>query len=444
MLLKVIITQQQQQQKRSFTMIRIKKGSFTAEHKTFADALRDAGLYNGSINAAKAKRRLELNGFEVEETEESDGGGRSQDSQEQQSSETKGQQQESSQSQEEQERQEEKKQEEKPEKKQEEKKETKQEQKQEEIPDFLKPFLKAIERNITAKMAEEAETAKNVDQETVNNLINEALKNYDFQGSGKEITIKKPDGSKTHIGKQHKQFEKLLANAACRNNVLLVGPAGTGKTHASKSVSEALELEFWYNAISGQSTMSQFFGYTDANGKYITTAFREAYENGGVYLLDEFDAGNPNILTSLNAAIANGLASFPDGMIKAHEDFICIAAANTYGTGATAEYNGRNRLDAATLDRFAVIEWGYDEELEMEIAKDKAWCAFVQTVRRAVSELQGIKAVISPRAMQMGEKLLAYGLSKKDVMQMTVFKGMTEKDVRMIQEKMKGFEKAAA
>lgn len=426
--------------------IRIKKGGFTAEHSTYANALRDANLHNGSINAAKAKRRLELNGYEVEEIEEEQEKSQKQEDmfKETKNSQEEQQENEEQEEQNEEEQEEEKEEPKKEEPKQEKKKEEQKERKQEEIPDFLKPFLRAIEQNITAKLANEAETAKTIDQEVINDLVNEALKNADFKGSGKEITIKKPDGVKKNIGKQHKQFEKLLANAACRNNVLLVGPAGTGKTHASKSVSEALELEFWYNAISGQSTMSQFFGYMDATGKYITTAFREAYEKGGVYLLDEFDAGNANILTSLNAAIANGLASFPDGMIKAHPDFVCIAAANTYGTGATSEYNGRNRLDAATLDRFAVIEWGYDEELEMELANNKNWCTFIQTVRRAVQELQGIKAVISPRAMQMGEKLIAYGLKEKEVMEMTVFKGMTEKDIRMIHEKIKSFEKAAA
>lgn len=429
-------------------MIRMTKGSFTAEHKTYADALRDAGLHTGSISGAKAKRRLEINGFEVEEV--NDNGGQEDEPQEQ--PQTKGQQQEAKDDQQEpggeddqpgedqEEQKEEKQQQEQEEMK---KEEPKKEEKLEDIPEFLKPFLKAIERNITAKMAETAETAKNVDQDTVNKLINEALKDYDG-GEGRKITIKKPDGSTKKIGKQHKKFEMLLACVACRLNTLLVGPAGTGKTHASRAVSEALDLEFWYNAISGQSTMSQFFGYMDANGNYVTTAFREAYEKGGVYLLDEFDAGNANILTSLNAAIANGIASFPDGMIKAHKDFICIAAANTFGTGATSEYNGRNRIDAATLDRFTVIKWDYDEELETEMAINKEWCKFIQTVRLAVSDLQGIKAVISPRAMQQGEKLLAYGVNKKDVLESTVFKGMTEKDVRMINEKIKSYEKAAA
>lgn len=43
-------------------------------------------------------------------------------------------------------------------------------------------------------------------------------------------------------------------------------------------------------------------------------------------------------------------------MIKQHENFICMVACNTYGTGGDLNYIGRNRLDVATLDRFIVLE----------------------------------------------------------------------------------------
>jgi hypothetical protein len=47
------------------------------------------------------------------------------------------------------------------------------------------------------------------------------------------------------------------------------------------------------------------------------------------------------------------------------------AAANTYGTGADALYVGRNQLDAATLDRFYVVEMDYDRKLEAKLAPEE-------------------------------------------------------------------------
>ena len=105
-------------------------------------------------------------------------------------------------------------------------------------------------------------------------------------------------------------------------------------------------------------------GYMDATGDYVRTAFRNAFEHGGVFLFDEVDNGNANALGVVNSALANGSMAFPDGMVKRHPDFLCVASANTYGRGADRQYVGRQALDAAFMDRFEVIHVDYDEALE--------------------------------------------------------------------------------
>jgi hypothetical protein len=49
-----------------------------------------------------------------------------------------------------------------------------------------------------------------------------------------------------------------------------------------------------------------------------------------------------------------------------------VATANTFGTGATAQYGGREKLDAATRDRWAMgrIYVDIDESLESLIAHE--------------------------------------------------------------------------
>ena len=89
-----------------------------------------------------------------------------------------------------------------------------------------------------------------------------------------------------------------------------------------------------------------------AQGTIVSTEFRKAYENGGLFLFDEIDASMPGAILAFNAALANNFMDFPDKKVPRHKDFYCIAAANTFGSGADRQYVGRNQLDAASLDRF--------------------------------------------------------------------------------------------
>lgn len=236
------------------------------------------------------------------------------------------------------------------------------------------------------------------------------------------LEVKVGDKTNTVTGLKHKQLEQLITYSGLRLSPLLVGMAGTGKTHAGQQTSEALGLPFYSISVGAQTTKTDIMGYMDATGRYIRTLFREAYENGGVFLMDEIDAGNANVLITINAALANGLAAFPDGMVKRHEDFIFIASANTFGNGANRQYVGRNQLDAATLDRFAIIEWQIDDDLEESLAvgfNGKAWYMAVKAARDFVAE-KNIRALISPRATQKGSQLIDTGCQLDEAINATM------------------------
>lgn len=205
----------------------------------------------------------------------------------------------------------------------------------------------------------------------------------------------------------------------------------SGKTTIVEESAKVLDLPFYSKSVSIQTGTHEFFGYYDANGNYVPTLFRKAYEEGGIFLLDEFDAGNPNVLAALNQSVANNVCPFPDAMVPKHKDFIMVIAGNTFGTGATMEYVGRNKIDAATLDRFVFLEIPYDNKFEMNLAKDKEWCKEVQAYRKRASD-KGLKVVISPRATFYGEMLLLAGLSKEEVLKMTVFKGLTDSEIDLL------------
>ena len=245
----------------------------------------------------------------------------------------------------------------------------------------------------------------------------------DLQGNQvKDLHIQIADRPKVNAGKVHKSFEDLLIVAQCRQHAFLTGAAGSFKTSSAEKVAEVLELEHSAVSVCAQTTASTLLGYMNAVGDYVSTEFRKRYEHGGVFILDEIDNGNANVLAVLNSALANGSCAFPDGMVKRHEDFILVATANTYGTGANAQYVGRNALDAATLDRFNTIQWDYDEELEYSICPTQ-WCKHVQLIRKAVANL-GIKTVISPRATFNGQKLLDAGMDIAKVEAQLLWRGL--------------------
>jgi hypothetical protein len=148
-----------------------------------------------------------------------------------------------------------------------------------------------------------------------------------------------------------------------------------------------------------------------------------------VYLFDEVDASLPGATLAFNAALANGHCDFPGASepVKKHKDCYLIAAANTWGLGGTSDYVGRNKLDAAFLDRFVKISWTYDEELELALATRPEWCKRIQRIRANVKR-QGLKIVVSPRATIHGCALLDAGFSEDDALDATIRAGISAED----------------
>lgn len=245
--------------------------------------------------------------------------------------------------------------------------------------------------------------------------------------------VKLPEMPAIDITGRHCQYVTLLTLIACRSHAWLVGPAGSGKTTAAEQAATDCGLPFYAVSVGEQTSIYQLSGHIAPDGKYIRSLFREAYERGGVFLLDEIDAGNANVLTCINSALANGVCAFPDGMIKRHADFVCLAAGNTYGRGANRVYVGRCQIDGATLDRFAFVDWRYDEALEKQIAGNDTWTEHVQKMRARADEL-GIRHIISPRASINGAKLLAAGMAQAEVETLVLWKGLDQDSIKKIKE----------
>ena len=211
--------------------------------------------------------------------------------------------------------------------------------------------------------------------------------------------VRMVDATHTLTELTHEVFPRALFFVANNVPLYLYGPAGSGKNVLAAQIARALGLDF--HTMSCVTEEYKFAGFMDIHGQYRESEFYKAFTKGGVFFLDELDASNPDVLVGLNAAISNGCFTFPTGMLTAHKDFRVIAAGNTLGTGADAIYTGRSQLDAATLNRFAILPVPYDRRIDLAMAEgDEELAAFAREYRRAAAGC-GIPTVCSYRNIAM-------------------------------------------
>lgn len=234
----------------------------------------------------------------------------------------------------------------------------------------------------------------------------------------------KTDDGKVH----HAKYDQIKACITADIPVYLVGEAGTGKNFTLQELAEDLKLDFYFtNSVQQEYKLT---GFIDAGGVFHETEFYKAFTKGGLFFLDEIDASIPEVLVLLNAAIANRYFEFPNGRVDAHPDFRVVAAGNTVGSGANDLYTGRLVLDSATLDRFVIIEFDYDRNIELMLSKGNEHLVnFIRGLRRFAKD-SGVRATFSYRCIITVTKLEAMNMDLNDIMAIAVFKGLDKDTIR--------------
>lgn len=221
----------------------------------------------------------------------------------------------------------------------------------------------SIDAAIRAIIEAQTVTAE-IDEQRVIDLITEHAPKPQSEPIKVEYTAK--DLSVKTSGHAHYILPELVKWLNLDEHIWLWGPASSGKTHIARQCAELLDLQFY--SIGAILQKYEMTGYSDANGVFQTTEFAEWYQNGGLLYWDEADASIPQAFIAANGALENKFMAFPSlGTIEMHESCKLICTANTNGEGATQAYNGRAKLDRATVDRFHQISMGYDEALELKL-----------------------------------------------------------------------------
>lgn len=219
------------------------------------------------------------------------------------------------------------------------------------------------------------------------------------------------------VGVQHEQFMTLLEWLKIGSNVMLVGPAGSGKSTAAKKIAELLDLNYEEQGIA--LSAYDLIGNKDGHGVYQETPIYRAWTRPSLLLLDEMDRWEPKALLRINNGLANGIIDFPVGQRVKCEETLIVASLNTYGFGSKGAYVA-NKLDGSSRDRFVKIEWNYDNKFERALigrtgndhidALTDEWVTLVQNARAAVTASGTEGIVISPRASLTGAKAIRSGL----------------------------------
>ena len=282
----------------------------------------------------------------------------------------------------------------------------------------LAGLFAGIENNVTAKVMQQ---------------VNAAITDIIAKQAPRRVehVISLPDGTENTVKDQilPPKFDTVLKKVAMGDAVYMYGPAGSGKNILAQQVAKALGLDFYYC-----STITQEYkleGFIDAGGVYHETELYRAFKNGGLFMLDEMDASCPEALIILNNALEQGYFTFPCGVVKAHENFRCIAAGNTCGHGATVEFNGRMKIDEATLNRFSIEYMGYDERIELACAGDDTELVeFIHELRKA-SQKAGMYLVLGYRNIKRVAKYSAV-FSIESALESDILRGMDRDDIRQL------------
>jgi len=236
------------------------------------------------------------------------------------------------------------------------------------------------------------------------------------------------------------KWKYLVRSAVRGKNILMTGPAGCGKTMASKSLVNSLDRpDFYFNLGATQDPRATLVGNVHFDKKkgtfFSESVFVKAIQTpNAVILLDELSRAHPDAWNILMTVLDEGQRYLrldeSDGQqtINVAEGVTFVATANIGN-----EYTSTRVMDKALMDRFIIVEMDVlnsEEEhgllnymfphVESELLKSVAEIA-TQTRSESKSEAGRLSTGISTRTSVEIAGLLYDGFGLDEAAEVTVY-----------------------
>ena len=251
----------------------------------------------------------------------------------------------------------------------------------------------------------------------------------------------------------HPQTETALTQIARGRNVMLYGPAGTGKTEWAQQLAARTGRPFALISCDNGTDAATLVGMTvpDAAGGVtwqdgqLTRAIKTP---GCVVCLDEPSVARPGALFVMQNVLANRQLFIAETgqRVCVASGVLFIATDNTNGTGGGARrgFTDTNRLNTAFLDRFGVrVKVDYlpaDRETDILVGYTGCTRELAQllvgaaTLTRAAADNQTLSEGIGFRRLLSWAELLMDGIGAEDAFCSAVLNCASEQDVETLRE----------
>jgi hypothetical protein len=269
-----------------------------------------------------------------------------------------------------------------------------------------------------------------LDETSVRQLVAEELKAHP------PLRVALPTGVEIDATHQHKHFCDLATLVGRGRHVWLVGPAGTGKSEAALNLASQMNARRALVPMHEDVTPSRLLGYrSPVNGEWVKGELEDVLTGGGLAILDEVDRARPGVPVALNAVLAQRKFTVRGETRDIHPEARFVCCSNTLH-GGSAEYAAARQQDGAFKDRFYLLEWPADTDLELRLAGEdqRDWVEFCWKLRDLVSELGITSGRVSPRTMISGAQDLRDGLPRTKVENWLVWGKFTPTDARKLRD----------